>query len=173
MAHSETFTFRDDCGSGALTPLKFIRTNQMEDELTRAMADVLCLVHSAINSRADDIDFATWALSCQPPEEPLSKFEIAVLAVGLLLSHQGKAFDCSDVLAQTDRFWRRPMNTAMAYRTVKSLLDRGLISEDGRELDERTERYSRTFQVNDSGRIAVELAILTERHLALSRRHAA
>jgi len=115
-------------------------------------------------------DDAMMALAFAPTDfqDPLSKHEVIVLACGLYMEHLGKAFDYNDVLALTQKFRGRAMNTTMVYNTFRDLQERRLIEERGRELDEKTERLSLTFEINKFGREAFRLAILNAHHLETS-----
>ncbi len=120
---------------------------------------------------AGDHDDAMIALSLGSAEfeEPLSHFEVTVLACALYMDHQGRKFGYGDVLGLTDRFRGRAMNTTMVYRTIAGLIDRGLVEECGRDINEATERVSRFFSVNEAGKVAFRLAIMNASYLNKSR----
>jgi hypothetical protein len=134
---------------------------------------LLGLLRPTLQSSLHDDAMIALAISRANFVEPLSKHEVIVLGCILYMEHLGRTTDYNDVLALTDRFRGQALNTTMVYRTFRQLVARGLIDERGRELDESTERLSRTFSINDYGKEAFRLAILNAHQLESFQKQAA
>ncbi len=130
--------------------------------------EITALLRPAVSVSTHDDAMVALALSSANFVAPLSKNEVIVLACGLYMQHMGKSFDYNDVLALTHRFSGRAMNTTTVYNTFRTLQDRRLVNERGREIDEKTERLSRSFGINTAGMEAFRLAIVNAHHLQTS-----
>jgi hypothetical protein len=146
-----------------LTPKPKIAGKRIEHSLD----NVLKLLMPIVETVEHDAAMASLVLAEHEFSEPLSRFEMKILACGLYkeCSIGTPTFDYADVLELTDKFSGRAMNITMVYRTMASLVERGLIDDCGRAPAEESNRPTQKFSVNASGRDAFRLAVLTAQHL--------
>ena len=164
-------------------PNSYMSDEEYEERLSSMIWDesvqislklIMELLRPALQSSSHDDAMIALALS-SPARfvDPLSNHEIIVLACALYMENLGRATDYNDVLDLTQRFSGRAMNTTMVYSTFRALTARGLVEERGRELDEATERLSRTFAINASGKEAFRLAVVNANQLQEFKRSVA
>ena len=117
------------------------------------------------NATHDDALIAI-TLAAEGFVHPLTHNEVTVLACVLYMGHVGRSADYSDVLNLTYRFRKKRMNATTVYNTFRALVDRGLIEDKGRLIDDEGDRPSRAFTINDLGKEAFRLAVLNYQRLS-------
>ncbi len=138
--------------------------------MASSLDDVLKHLKPIIAEAQHDEAMAALVLTEEDFTNPLTTFEIRVLACGLYkLAAAHAHFDYADVLELTDRFAGKAMNITMVYRTIAGLTQRGLIDRVGRLPDEDTKRPTQKFRVNTAGQEVFRLSVLTAQHLRNSR----
>lgn len=141
-----------------------------EREPWAASAQVMELLKPIGNNDAHDDAMIALTLAAERFRDPLSQNEVTVLACMLYQAHLSKTTDYSDVLNLTYQFRKdkgqKSMSTTTVYSVFRNLVDRGFIDDVGRNLDEETQRLSRSFQINDSGKEAFRIAVLNAQRLA-------
>jgi hypothetical protein len=139
---------------------------QKYDDIERSLANVLKLLLPIIETAEHDAAMASFVLAEDEFTEPLSSFEMKILACALYkqCSTSNPTFDYADVLVLTDKFAGRSMNITMIYRTIGSLAERRLIDDLGRSSDDKS-RPAQKFSVNASGREAFRLSVLIAQQL--------
>ncbi len=132
-----------------------------------SLDNVLKLLMPIVETAEHDAAMASLVLAEHEFTEPLSRFEMKVLACGLYkecaTNHQ--MFDYADILELTDKFSGRAMNITMVYRTITNLVERGLVDDRGRAPAEESSRPTQKFSINADGRDAFRLSVLTAQHL--------
>lgn len=150
---------------------------QQEDRrkaINSSLEDVLDALRPIVQRIAHDQAMAQLVLSEPEFIEPLSRFEMRILACGLY-KHcaTSDSFDYSDVLHLTDKFAGKAMNVTMIYRTIADLIERGLVKDEGRAADERSGRPTNKFSVSSGGREVFRLSVLSAQQLRNARESAA
>lgn len=93
--------------------------------------------------------------------EPLDRFEIRVLAVGVLasiMSEEG-VFGYREVLRSVDGVNNRPMSLATIYKIFGSLEERELLHNLGPAEDAETGRVSKRYKITDLGSSVFRVAV--------------
>lgn len=142
--------------------------------INNSLKDVLDELRPIVQKIANDQALAQLVLSEPDFIEPLSRFEMKILACGLY-KHcaTNEPFDYSDVLHLTDKFAGKAMNVTMIYRTIAELVERGLVVDEGRASDERSGRPTNKFSVSYAGREVFRLSVLSAQQLKNARESAA
>jgi hypothetical protein len=137
------------------------------EKIGSALDSVLNLLIPIVENAEHDAAMAALILVEHEFTEPLSRFEMKVLACALYkeCSTNNQLFDYADILELTDKFSGRSMNITMVYRTIANLVERRLVDDRGRAPAEESSRQTQRFSINTSGRDAFRLSVLMAQHL--------
>jgi hypothetical protein len=137
------------------------------EKIGTSLDNVLKLLMPIVETAEHDAAMAALVLAEHEFTEPLSRFEMKVLACGLYkeCSTNNQMFDYADILELTDKFSGRSMNITMIYKTIANLAERGLVDDRGRAPAEESSRPTQKFSINSFGRDVFRLSVLTAQHL--------